>query len=128
MTTDQNHAALRLGNWLKTMRQKKGIVKRIFAERTHFTPPIYTEVEAGVVSWIQEKNEAAITIVLELSSELVILFNKYLSEARSAGSLVFSQLFSRDQLTPVRWRLNPDRDISEIEVQTILDAVFAPQA
>lgn len=120
------HPAVRLGAWLKTMRQKHGFVKRIFAERIYLRPAKYTEVEAGVVSWIEKKNEDAIVTTLELTQDIVIEFNALLKEARDAAHILFSQLFSREQLTPIRSRLSTNRTINEIEKKIILDAVFAP--
>jgi transcriptional regulator with XRE-family HTH domain len=124
--TTSSHPAVRLGAWLKAARRAKGLVKRAFAEAIHLTPAKYTEVEAGVISWLDEKREEAITTVLQLAGEALREFESKLNAARAVARLTFSDIFTRDQLMPLRSRLHSDRAIQEMERTLILDAVFAP--
>jgi len=105
MKIDLNHPAIRLGAWLRSARQARGYVKRI-----------------------EKKNEKAIVATLELVDLVLSEFNELLAAARKALALKFSDIFSRDELSPVRYRLSPDRAISEIERELILNAVFATPA
>jgi hypothetical protein len=128
MKTILDHPAVKLGLWLKELRQARGFVKRIFAEKIQLSPSKYTEVEAGVVRWIEDKQEEAIIATTEMSKMVTLEFRALLTEAREAVALAFSNLFTREQLTPLRSRLSSDRAIGEMERTMILDAVFAPLA
>jgi len=63
------HPAVKFGQWLKAARQERGIVKRLFAGEISLSASKYSEVEAGVIRWIEAKQEMAITVVLEFSQE-----------------------------------------------------------
>ena len=121
-----SHPAVRLGRWLKTKRQAKGIAKYRFAMLIELAASEYTEAEAGVVGWIGEAQAELIAYNLELSEKLVEKFQKMLLVAKDAPALIFAQLFSRQQLEPMRLRAGkrwtPDAATKEI----ILNAVFSP--
>jgi transcriptional regulator with XRE-family HTH domain len=123
------HPAVRLGRWLKLARMAKGLVKRVFAGQILLTPSRYSEVEAGVSTWIKNPQESAIIDVLDLASEKLEQFMKLLNEARKAFQLSFSNLFTREQLEPVRCRhFNNLITPSEIDKEAILNAVFCEVA
>jgi len=122
-----NHPAIRLGIWLKTARQAKGIVKRLFAGQIALTPAEYTEVEAGVIHWITPKQERAIASSLDLNPEQVGSFNGLLKQAQSKTSLrlTFANVFTREELEPIRCRrVDESFNPNEFERETILSAVF----
>jgi transcriptional regulator with XRE-family HTH domain len=123
------HPAVKFGQWLKAARQERGIVKRLFAGEISLSASKYSEVEAGVIRWIEAKQEMAITVVLEFSQEQAAEFKQLLIRARKAIALTFNMLFRPDQLEPVRYRHKDcfERP-SEIDKETILAAVFAPIA
>src|SRR5690349_53582 len=102
----KNHPALDLANWLKTSRQHKGIVKRVFAVKIGLTPAQYTELEAGVARWIGDTQREAIAAVLELTGEQLQRFTKMVKLAQQAFALSFSNLFTRQDLEPMRFRFN----------------------
>src|SRR5438067_5965641 len=104
MDNYKNHPAVRMGRWLKSMRQARGIVKRLFAGEISLSASKYSEVEAGVVRWIESKQEKAIRVVLELADEELAEFKELLSKARKAVALSFDMLFRAEQLEPVRYR------------------------
>src|SRR5437879_3467877 len=99
-----DYPGVKLGRWLKSARQQRGIVKRLFAGEISLSASKYSEVEAGVVRWIEAKQETAIRIVLELSHEKAAEFKQLLIKARRAIALTFNMLFRPDQLEPVRYR------------------------
>jgi hypothetical protein len=121
-----NHPAVRLGRWLTASRQKRRIVKRVFAAQIYLTPSKYSEVEAGVVRWIGDAQEHAIVTVLDLIEAEVDKFQKLLTKARQAVALTFSHLFTRDQLEPMRLRHHDHRQPTESDKELILAAVFTP--
>jgi hypothetical protein len=124
-----DHPAVKLGKWLKVARQHRGIVKRLFAGEISLSASKYSEVEAGVVRWIESKQEKGIRMVLELADEQLAEFKELLSKARKAVALTFDMLFRPEQLEPVRYRHKDcfERP-SEIDKKAILAAVFAPIA
>jgi transcriptional regulator with XRE-family HTH domain len=125
----KDHPAITLGRWLKTARQSKGFVKRVFALQIGLTPTKYTEVEAGVVRWIGDTQRAAIVTVLQLTEEAVRNFLDLLKAAEKTFALSFSNVFSREDLEPIRFRFK-DRvhRAREFDKETILNAVFADVA
>jgi transcriptional regulator with XRE-family HTH domain len=125
----KNHAAVRLGCWLKATRQERGIVKRLFAGEICLTASKYSEVEAGVCRWIQSRQEKAIHAVLELAEEEIAEFKDLLTRARKAVALTFDKLFLPEQLEPIRCRRKDSFERpSETDKQAILAAVFSPIA
>lgn len=125
----QKHPAVRLGRWLKAARYTKGLVKRVFAGQILLTPARYSEVEAGVVKWIQQPQKSAIIEVLDLVDAKLEQFVKLLEEAYKQISLTFANLFTREQLEPVRCRHNDSRITpNAIDKEAILNAVFCETA
>jgi transcriptional regulator with XRE-family HTH domain len=126
MDTLKNHPAVRLGAWLKTKRQKKGFIKRSFAGKILLTPAQYTEVELGVCHWLQEQQRQAVVTVLDLDQSEQTQLSKMLDAADKEIALSFSNVFSREDLEPVRYRWNgKSKKPGEFERETILNAVFA---
>lgn len=120
-----NHPAVKLGRWLKAARQKKGIVKRSFAGQISLTPAQYTEVEAGVARWLGERQRRAIRLVLDLNGKDRKTLKHLVEATRKSLALSFSNLFSRDDLEPIRYRWNDkSKKPGEFEKEAILSAVF----
>lgn len=123
------HPAKELGAWLKMRRQQQGMVLRVFAGQIELSPAEYAEAEAGVVRWLGQEQETLIPQVLGLSSTERREFLTLLEKARTAEPLEFEDIFSREQLEPVRLRLVPQRRDKQAAARAkkeILDAVFAP--
>lgn len=121
-----NHSAVRLGVWLRKNRIKKGLVKRVFALRISLSPSKYAEVEFGIVHWIKRQQEAAVRAVLELTEAQFALFMGLLAEARKLPDLLFTDIFTMQQLRVVRARTTDNRELTELEKQQLLLCVVAP--
>lgn len=119
------HPAIYFGQWLKEKRQAARIVSRVFAGRIGLYPSEYAEVEAGVVSWFSQEQEAATIEALTLNSADAEEFLTLLAKARAAEALYFHEVFTREQLTPARTRSNGGQ-LTEHTQSAILDAVFSP--
>ena len=122
------HPAKDLGVWLKSRRQRQGSVARVFAGQIELGPAEYAEAEAGVVRWIGQEQERLICQVLSLSPADRQEFFSLLALARAAKPLVFSDLYTRKQLEPVRLRRDGRKRLSQGDKKAIVDAVFAPLA
>lgn len=122
------HPAVQFGAWLKSKRRESGVVARIFAGRIDLSPAQYAEVEAGVgiLRWIKEKQEALIAIMLKFNSNEEAELKSKLSLAKGATRLEFGDVFSKDQLSPVRCSTDGDEQIDEQKRQAIIEAVFKP--
>lgn len=122
------HPAKELGSWLKSHRQRHGAVARVFAGQIELSPAEYAEVEAGVVCWIGVYQEELIPQVLALTDAGRKEFEKHLAHARAAKPLEFCDLFTRQQLEPMRLRREGRKPLTKADKEAILDAVFAPLA
>jgi transcriptional regulator with XRE-family HTH domain len=120
------HPAKELGTWLKMRRQQLGMVLRVFAGQIELSPAEYAEAEAGVVRWLEQKQETLIPQILGLSTTERRQFLVLLDRARAAEPLEFEDIFSREQLEPVRLRNTKGKQAAVREKREILDAVFAP--
>jgi hypothetical protein len=120
------HPAVQFGAWLKSQRRECGVVARVFAGRIGLSPAEYTEVESGVIRWIEDKQERLIPLMLNLDEVSEAEFNQKLYLAREHSRLEFSDLFLRDQLAPARCSTSGDKQIDEKTREDILKAVFAP--
>jgi len=120
------HPAVELGSWIKARRQRLGLVLRVFAGQIELSPAEYAEVEAGVVRWIGKPQETLVPQVLGLAAEERKQFTALLAKAHAAEPLEFSDLFSREQLEPVRLRDAKGKRATAGAKKEILDAVFAP--
>ena len=123
-----NHPAKQLGAWLKARRQRQGFVARVFAGQIELGPAEYAEAEAGVVRWIGQDQEGLICQVLMLSPAERQEFLKLLAQARAAKPLEFADIFTREQLEPVRLRCEGRKRMTKADKKAIVDAVFAPLA
>lgn len=119
------HPAIQFGHWLKARRRKTLLVARVFAGQVGLSPAQYAELEAGVVRWLQKDQEQLVPDILELSPEEIEEFARALQAARNATPLELCDIFSREQLEPVRAR----SDESQLTMESraaIVEAVFRP--
>lgn len=123
-----NHPAKQLGAWLKARRQRQGFVARVFAGQIELGPAEYAEAEAGIVRWIGHDQEGLICQVLTLSPAERQEFFKLLAQARAGRPLEFADIFTREQLEPVRLRCEGRKRMTKADKEAIVDAVFAPLA
>ena len=128
MHTLTTHPAVLLGQWLRMARRERGIVKRRFAGQIGLTPAQYTELEAGVVRWLGIPQGKTIPGVLDITGDELAKFAQMTDAARKAVALTFSNVFSRDDLEPVRYRWNDEaKKPGEFERTMILNAVFSDE-
>src|SRR5216684_3601608 len=120
----KDHPAVQFGQWLKNKRRESGAVARVFAGRVDLSPAEYAEVEGGigVDRWIKDRQKNLISIMLNLDEAGEAEFNHKLSQAKGAKRLAFGDVFSRDQLSPVRCSTNRNVQIDEKTRKDILDA------
>jgi hypothetical protein len=83
-------------------------------------------VEAGVVRWIGKEQENVIPEVLALGEREAKKFNNMLSSARDARPLELRDVYTREQLEPMRTR--GDAQLTDETRAELLDAVFKPLA
>ena len=107
-------------------RQKQGMVLRVFAGQIELSPAEYAEAEAGVVRWLGQKQESLTPQILGLSAPERRHFLALLDKARAAEPLEFEDIFSREQLEPVRLRHAKGKQAAARAKKEILDAVFTP--
>ncbi len=120
------HPAIELGCWVKARRQREGLVLRVFAGQIELSPAEYAEAEAGVVRWIGKEQEGLVPQVLNLSGSERSQFAAMLRKARAADPLEFSDLFTREQLEPVRLRHSKGKQAAARAKREVLEAVFTP--
>jgi hypothetical protein len=122
------HPAVLFGQWLRNKRRDADAVAREFAGRVDLSPAEYAEVELGidVGRWITPKQQNLICIMLNLDETGEAELNYKLDQARSASRIQFGDVFTRDQLTPVRCSTLYNEQIDEKKREEILDAVFKP--
>ena len=120
------HPARELGAWLKTRRQQQGLVLRIFAGQVELSPAEYAEAEAGVVRWLGGVQQKLIPQVLGLAGSDRRRFLILLAKARAAEPLEFDDIFTREQLEPVRLRQAKGKQSAAYAKEEILNAVFVP--
>ena len=122
----RKHPAVILGNWLRHARMRRGIVKRLFAGSICLSPAKYAEVEFGIIHWIKRQQEAAIETVLELTEAQIAFLKNLLVEARKLPNLLFTDIFTTQQLRVVGARTTDNRELTDLEKQQLLLAVIAP--
>jgi hypothetical protein len=120
----QNEAAIRLGEWLKSKRQEKKIIARVFAGKVRLTPAEYAEVEAGLVHWINARQELLIVTALQMDYNSEAEFADLLNQARRGKQLKFSDRFTKAQLAPMRCCDKEDQQLTPQKSEQILEAVF----
>jgi hypothetical protein len=121
-----DHPAVQFGVWMREKRRASGVVARVFAGRIGLSPAEYAELESGVISWLGEKQENLIPMMLRFREDEVAEFNRQLYLAREAGSLTFGEIFSREQLAPTRCCTVGGAQIDATKREAILNAVFTP--
>lgn len=125
-TNTQNHPAKAFGEWLSEKRQARNVVARVFASAVWLTHAKYAELELGVIKWVSQKQELLIPLFLGLNKAEQAEFTAKLKLARGAKSLCFSDIFTRDELRPVRACHHNGKQITKEDEERILNAVFAP--
>lgn len=120
------HPAKEFGKWLKAKRKHAKIVSRVFAGQISLSPAQYCEVEAGIVHWLKRPHEKLICDVLALDIRDTGMFERLLENARQASPLEFSDVFTREQLEPMRASSPFGKQLTEAKKNAILDAVFTP--
>ena len=121
-----DHPAVKLGHWLKEHRQRAGLVARVFAGQIELSPSEYAEMETGVVRWLGEDQARFIPSVLALSASECKTLERMLANAREAKALEFEDLFTREQLEPVRPRREGRKRLTAQDKREIVEAVFTP--
>jgi transcriptional regulator with XRE-family HTH domain len=117
-----------LGQWLREKRRALKLSARVFAERISLTHAQYAEAELGVFKWLASKQQALIPLTLDLNPFEIECFKKLTEEAEASAPLSFSNLFSRDELRPVRAFHLQGKQLTKADEERLLDAVFAPLA
>ena len=112
----------------KSKRQAKQTVARIFAGLIGLSPAEYAEVEAGIVKWVRDRQSRLIPMMLCLTPEEEAEFQNKLNLAQAAGEIEFKDVFTREQLSPVRLCSPTDERLTPELKEAILDAVFTPLA
>ena len=120
------HPATQFGAWLKAKRQDARIVMRVFAGHIGMAPSEYAEVEAGIVHWLRRDHLKLIVETLALDSADEATCHDLLHKAKAADPLAFEDVFSREQLEPIRTRNNNRKQLTRATQDEILDAVFTP--
>lgn len=92
------------------------------------SPAEYAEAEAGVIRWFGAEQERLIPQALVLSDTERTEFCRLLEKSRAAKPLECSDLYSREQLEPVRLRRDGRKRLTKDDKSAILDAVFTPLA
>jgi|ERR1039458_2405937 transcriptional regulator with XRE-family HTH domain len=123
--TNNNHPAIKLGEWLKEKRKEKGLISRVFAGEISLSPSKYAEVEFGIIKWIARTQEHLIPAVLAFTLDDLKCFTEMLARAKAVEVLKFSDVFTREQLEPIRLRTTTRKKLTEAEKKKLLDAVFA---
>lgn len=121
-----SHPAIKLGQWLKQHRQRAGLVARVFAGQIELSAAEYAEAETGVVKWIGAEQERLIPGALALNESERKTFERMLAHARESELLEFGDLFTREQLEPVRLRREGRKRLTAQDKKEIVEAVFAP--
>jgi len=122
------HAARVLGEWLRAKRMLRHIVARVFSGHVWLTHAKYAEVELGVARWITGTQELLIPLALGLSDAEKAEFQAKLAAARASRGLCFSDIFSRDDLKPIRACHHEGKQLTKDDEDRILNVVFAPLA
>jgi len=122
----ENHPGTLFGNWLRRQRVLRGLVARIFAGRLSLSSAAYAEVELGITHWLTEKQESLIPTLLEFTEGQTAKFQRLLVEARGAISVAFKDIFTKTDLYPVRAAHSEGKQLTEDEVDKLLDVVFTP--
>lgn len=125
-TNTQQHPAKAFGDWLREKRQARNLVARVFASAIWLSHAKYAEIELGVIKWVSQKQELLIPLFLGLNREEKAEFITRLKAARGVKNLCFSDIFSRDDLRPVRACHHNGKQITKEDEERILNAVFAP--
>ena len=122
---NMKHPAVRFGEWLKAHRRKTGVVMRVFANQVSLSPAQYAEVELGITHWVGKEQEKLIAETLKLPTEDKKRLKEMLAKARSKEDLTLGDIYTREQLEPVRARSENGKPTSKSN-EAILDAVFTP--
>jgi hypothetical protein len=122
----KDHPGVRFGRWLRSERRASGVVSRVFAGRVDLSPAKYAEVECGNVEWLGPDQESNIPALLSFNESKKADFTNMLSTARQLPPLAFSDIFSREEMSPARCCTATGHQIDAQIKEAILNAVFAP--
>jgi transcriptional regulator with XRE-family HTH domain len=125
MFPQETHPGKLFGEWLRARRQKKGLIARVFAGQIDLTPAKYAEVEFGIVKWLDHDKPAKAAEALDLSDHEREEMHAALTAAKGSPSLKFQELFTREELAPVRCSTRGNKQLTADEKELLLDAVFA---
>ncbi|HEY5041424.1 MAG TPA: hypothetical protein VIK53_05420 [Verrucomicrobiae bacterium] len=126
MNTNTQHPAKAFGDWLREKRRARNLVARVFSGAVWLSHAKYAELELGVIKWVSQKQELLIPLFLGLNKAEKAEFVAKLKAARSVKNLCFSDIFTRDELRPVRACHHNGKQITKEDEERILNAVFAP--
>ena len=119
-----NHPAKKLGAWLQAKRKAAGFVVSEIAGLLRLGPAKYTEIECGIGKWLNSDKIKHLAGLLSLNEVEIKTFDSLFHSCEKSTPLTFANVYSRDQLKPVRLRHFNKKKITESERAKILDAVF----
>lgn len=126
MTTEILHPAILLGQWIRTKRRENNLVASRVANEVGLTPSQFAEIEAGVGNWVTESVKKKLFFAIRLCPEDSSTLNELVAEAAASNPLEFNEVFTREQLMPMRLRTSDDSQVTLDDKDRILDLVFAP--
>lgn len=119
-----NHPAKKLGAWLQAKRKAAGFVVSEIAGLLRLGPAKYTEIECGIGDWLNGDKIKQVSGLLLLDDVERKTLDALFAAYEKATKLKFADVFSRDQLEPVRLRHFKKKKITAAERTDILNAVF----
>src|ERR1700691_778667 len=63
----QEHPAKKFGVWLRSKRQLRNVVARVFALKIWLSHAKYAEIELGIIEWMSPRQELLIPMALGLT-------------------------------------------------------------
>jgi hypothetical protein len=129
MKINPSNAGSKLGNWIRKARRELKLTPSFVANEIKLAHSAYAEVELGIVKWIDSLRVTLLSQVLQLKTEAAKTLRSMVEAASKATPVKFEQIFTREDLKPVRLRtLDSFRAPKEKESEKLLDAVFQPLA
>lgn len=123
-TMQYNHPARKLGAWLQARRKAAGLVMSEMAGMLRIGLAKYSEIENGIGDWLTPDHEQKLGKLLSLDSDENRHFKTLVENSRKGSKLKFADVFTREQLAPVRLRHLDGKNITAQEREEILDSVF----
>jgi hypothetical protein len=121
-----NNPGIKLGNWLRKKRQEALLIPSVVANELRLSHAAFAELELGVTRWLSNLQVTLVPRVLRLDSASTAEFQKLLKADRASTKKVsFEDLFTREELAPVRLRTVDNYTTpKDNEASELLDAVF----